>query len=146
MKSHRVNSLEIFTSREWLNERLKNMSANFTIQKGIIRSDNIQSLTPSMTFTGAGWIDLDSEIVDITIRFNYRGLIGKTMELGAEIIRLPANVLRGLFLNKKHEVAGLLQVRGKGHYKDPSWTVVQFDVDRGFKGKLFNPPKAVIVP
>jgi len=129
-----------------ISERLKNMSANFTIQKGILRTDNIQSLTPSMTFTGAGWIDLKTDKMDLTIRINYRGLIGKTMELGAEIIRLPVNVLRALFLNRKAEVSGLLQVRGTGKYKNPRWTAVQFDIERGFKGKLFNPPKAVIVP
>ncbi len=135
----------LLPKKSHLSERLKNMSANFTIQKGILRTDNIQSLTTSMTFTGAGWVDLKTDSMDLTIRINYRGLIGKTMELGAEIIRLPINVLRALFLNKKAEVSGLLQVRGKGKYKNPRWTAVQFDVERGFKGKLFNPPKAVIV-
>lgn len=129
-----------------LSERLKNMSANFTIEKGVLRTDNIQSLTTSMTFTGAGWVDLKTDKMDLTIQINYRGLIGKTMELGAEIIRLPINVLRVLFLNKKAEVSGLLQVRGTGQYKDPRWLPMQFDIERGFKGKLFNPPKAVIVP
>ncbi len=129
-----------------LNERLKNMSANFTIQNGVLRTDNTQSLTPSMTFTGAGWVDLKTDKMDVTIRINYRGLIGLTMQLGAEIIRLPVQMLRALFLNKKPDVAGLLQVRGTGLYKDPKWRAVNFDVARGFKGKLFNPPKAIIVP
>jgi len=127
------------------NERLKNLSANFTITHGVIRTDNIQSLTPSMTFTGAGIINLNNDKIDMTIRINYRGLIGMTMQLGASVARLPFHVLRGLFLNKKPEVQGLLQVRGTGNYKDPKWRVVQFDIQRGFKGKLFNPPKAIIV-
>ncbi len=129
-----------------LHERLKNLSATFVIEQGVIKTDNIHSLTPSMTFEGEGSVDLLTEKIDITVRINYRGIIGKAMEVGAEIARLPFNILRALFMNKKPEVAGLIQVRGRGTYKEPKWRFVQFDVNRGFKGKLFNPPKALIVP
>ncbi len=128
------------------NERLKNLSATFIIEQGVVKTDNIQSLTPSMTFVGEGSVDLVTDQMDMTVRINYRGIIGKAMEVGAEIVRLPFNMLRALFMNKKPEVAGLLQIRGTGKYKDPKWRIVQFDVNRGFKGKLFNPPKALIVP
>jgi len=129
-----------------LNERLKNISARFKVVNGVIITDDIQSLTPSLTFYGEGSVNLNNDKIDITIRVNYRGLLGKAMELGAEIIKLPFHVLRAVFLNKKPAETGLIQVRGKGHYKNPAWKLVPFDPPRDFNVPLFNPGKAQAIP
>lgn len=129
-----------------LNERLKNISARFKVVNGVIETDDIQSLTPSLTFFGEGSVNLNTDNIDITIRVNYRGLIGKAMELGAEIIKLPIHLLRAVFLNKQPADTGLIQVRGKGHYKNPSWKLVPFDPPRDFNVPLFKPGKAQAIP
>ena len=129
-----------------LNERLKNISARFKIVNGVIITDDIQSLTPSLTFFGEGSVNLNTDKIDITIRVNYRGLLGKAMELSAEIIKLPIHMLRSVFLNKKPATTGLIQVRGRGHYKDPKWKLVPFDPPRDFNVPLFKPGKARAVP
>ncbi|MFT6793710.1 MAG: hypothetical protein ACJAR1_001708 [Rubritalea sp.] len=129
-----------------LNERLKNISARFKVVNGVIFSDDIQSLTPSLTFFGEGSVNLNDDKIDITIRVNYRGLLGKAMELGAEIIKLPLHVLRSVFLNKKPAETGLIQVRGRGHYKKPVWKLVPFDPPRDLNVPLFRPGKAQAIP
>ncbi|MFT5906571.1 MAG: hypothetical protein ACI9E1_002181 [Cryomorphaceae bacterium] len=129
-----------------LNERLKNMSARFKVINGVIITDDIQSLTPSLTFFGEGSVNLNNDMIDITIRVNYRGLLGKAMELGVEIIKLPFHLLRAVFLNKKPAETGLIQVRGRGLYKNPAWKLVPFDPPRDFNVPLFNPGKAQAVP
>lgn len=129
-----------------LNERLKNISARYKIVNGVIITDDIQSLTSSLTYYGEGSVNLNTDQIDITIRVNYRGLIGKAMELGAEIIKLPMHLLRSVFLNKKPAETGLIQLRGRGHYKDPNWRLVPFDPPRDFNVPLFKPSKARAVP
>jgi len=129
------------TGGQALNERLKDISARFKIVNGVIMSDDIQSLTPSLTFFGEGAINLNNDEIDITIRVNYRGLLGKAMELGAEIIKLPFQVLRSVFLNKEPAETGLIQVRGRGHYKKPLWKLVPFDPPRDFNVPLYKPSK-----
>lgn len=129
-----------------LNERLKNISARFKVVNGVVISDDIQSLTNSLTFFGEGSVNLNNDNVDITIRVNYRGLLGKAMELGAEIIKLPIHLLRSVFLNKKPAETGLIQVRGRGNYKDPKWRLVPFDPPRDFNVPLFKPSKALAIP
>ncbi len=129
-----------------LNERLKDISARFKIVNGVIITDDIQSLTPSLTFFGEGSINLNDDQIDVTIRVNYRGLLGKAMELGGEIIKLPVTMLRAVFLNKKPAETGLIQIRGRGHYKDSSWKLVPFDPPRDFNTPLFKPGKAQAIP
>jgi len=129
-----------------LNERLKDISATFQVVNGVIITDDIESLTTSLTFLGEGSINLNNDQIDITIRVNYRGLLGKAMELGGEIIKLPVKLLRAVFLNKKPAETGLIQVRGRGHYKDPAWKLVPFDPPRNFDVPLFKPGKAQEVP
>jgi len=129
-----------------MNERLKNISARFKIINGVIVTDDIQSLTPSLTFFGEGTANLNNDQIDITIRVNYRGLLGKAMELGAEIIKLPIHVLRSVLLNKKPAETGLIQVRGRGHYKNSDWKLVPFDPPRSFNTPLFKPGKAQAIP
>ena len=131
---------------EALNERLKNISARFKVINGVIITDDIQSLTPSLTFFGEGSINLNNDLIDITIRVNYRGLLGKAMELGGEIIKLPIQVLRAVFLDKQPAETGLIQVRGVGHYKKPTWKLVPFDPPRDFDVPLFKPGKAQTIP
>ena len=129
-----------------LNERLKDISARFSIVNGVIITDDIQSLTPSLTFLGEGSVNLNNDQIDITIRVNYRGLLGKAMELGGEIIKLPIHMLRSVFLNKKPAETGLIQMRGRGHYKDSNWKLVPFDPPRSFNTPLFKPGKAQAIP
>lgn len=129
-----------------LNERLKDVSARFRMVNGVVITDDIQSLTPSLTFFGEGSINLNDDQIDVTIRVNYRGLLGKAMELGGELIKLPVKVLRSVFLNKKPAETGLIQIRGRGHYKDSSWKLVPFDPPRDFNIPLFKPGKAQAIP
>ena len=129
-----------------MNERLKDISARFRLVKGVLITDDIQSLTPSLTFFGEGTLNLNNDQVDVTIRVNYRGLLGKAMELGGELIKLPIKALRAVFLNKKPAEIGLIQVRGRGHYKDSSWKLVPFDPPRNFDIPLFKPGKALEIP
>ncbi len=132
--------------KQSLNERLKNISARFKVVNGVIISDDIQSLTPSLTFFGEGSVNLNNDLIDITIRVNYRGLLGKAMELGGEIIKLPFKMLRSVFLNKEPAETGLIQVRGVGNYKKATWKLVPFDPPRDFNVPFFKPGKAQEVP
>ena len=61
-------------------------------------------MTASTTFTGEGWIDLNKEILDLTIRMNFRGMMGLA-EIPVKIIELPFQALKTLVTGK--EVKGL---------------------------------------
>lgn len=136
--------LKPVSKKELLHEQAKNASCNFTTRKGVFLTNDLISSTPSMTFTGDGWINLNDESLDLTIRMNFRGLMGLA-EVPMKIIELPLQALKTIFSGK--QVKGLRQFRGTGKITDPKWQFAPFTPPRNGKNDpIFKkPPKAQIV-
>ena len=128
-----------------LNERIKVANANFIIKNGILYTNDINCPTPSLSILGEGWIDLNKQTIDITMRVNFRGLISLPM-LPVKLLEMPIKLLRTIFTGKKPGKEGLLQFRGVGTYKDPKWRMVPFQMPRDKNNLLFKPPKAILIP
>ena len=109
-------------------ERAKSAFFTFTIRKGILQTQDFQTATSSITFTGDGAVDLKARTIDFTVRLNARGLLG--------IITLPLRPFYGLF-----------QFRGTGPLKDTIWENVHFTSppDEQSKILLSPPPKARVI-
>ncbi|SHJ82006.1 AsmA-like C-terminal region [Rubritalea squalenifaciens DSM 18772] len=132
------------SKQKMLHERAKNASCNFTVKNGVFYTRDLVSTTPNITFTGEGWIDLNRELIDLTIRMNYRGLMGLA-EVPMKIIELPFQALRTILSGK--QVKGLRQFRGTGKLSDPKWRFTPFEPPRdGKNDPIFKkPPRAQIV-
>lgn len=89
-------------------ERAKDAFCNFTINKGVIHTNDFSTQTSNMKFTGNGDVDLNKDTIDMTMRMNARGLLG--------IITLPLQPI----------IKGLFQFHGKGPMKEPKWEHVIF--------------------
>ena len=108
-------------------ERAKSAFCNFKIKDGVLRSNDFQTSTTSLTFVGDGEVDLARRTLDMTIRMNARGLLG--------LITLPLRPFYGMF-----------QFRGTGPLKEPKWENVMFTTPPEEQGKLLQPtPKARVV-
>lgn len=108
-------------------ERAKSAFCNFTIEDGILRSNDFHTATTSLTFAGDGQVDLRDRTLDMTMRMNARGLLG--------LITLPLRPFYGMF-----------QFRGTGPLKNPKWENVMFTAPPQEQGEhLKDPPKARIV-
>jgi hypothetical protein len=108
-------------------ERAKSAFCNFKIKDGVLRSNDFQTSTTSLTFVGDGEVDLAKRTLDMTIRMNARGLLG--------LITLPLRPFYGMF-----------QFRGTGPLKEPKWENVMFTTPPEEQGKLLQPtPKARVV-
>lgn len=108
-------------------ERAKSAFCNFTIQDGILRSNDFHTATTSLTFAGDGQVDLRDRTLDMTMRMNARGLLG--------LLTLPLRPFYGMF-----------QFRGTGPLKNPKWENVMFTAPPpGQDEHLKDPPKARIV-
>lgn len=131
-------------NQQVLHEQARNFSCNFSTKNGVFYSKDLTSMTQSTTFTGEGWIDLNREILDITIRMNFRGLMGLA-EVPMKVIELPLQALKTLFTGK--EVQGLRQFRGSGKVTKPSWSFAPFQPPRDAKNDpIFQaPPRAQVV-
>lgn len=80
---------------------------NFTIRNGILSTRDFNTSTKSLSFSGDGSVNLDTQAFDMTMRMNARGLLG--------IITLPLKPFYGMF-----------QFRGSGPLKKPTWESVMF--------------------
>ena len=105
-------------------ERARNAFCNFQIKDGILTTEDFQTATTSINFTGDGSVDLANLTLDITLRMNARGLLS--------LITLPLRPFYGLF-----------QFRGTGALKAPSWENVGFTAPPAAQNHiLIAPPKA----
>ncbi|MFC4994004.1 AsmA-like C-terminal region-containing protein [Rubritalea tangerina] len=131
-------------NQQLLHERARDFSCNFSAKNGIFYSNDLTSMTPSTTFTGEGWIDLNKELLDITIRMNFRGLMGLA-EVPMKVIELPFQALKTVLTGK--EVKGLRQFRGSGKISSPNWQFTPFQPPRdGKNDPIFRkPPRAQVV-
>ncbi|MBU6327496.1 MAG: hypothetical protein KGQ89_07705, partial [Verrucomicrobia bacterium] len=89
-------------------ERAKDAFCNFSVEKGVIRTNDFETKTSNTQFTGNGEFDLNNKTIDMTIRMNARGLLG--------IITLPLQPI----------IKGLFQFQGQGPMNKPHWEHVIF--------------------
>lgn len=100
----------------------------FTIQDGILRSNDFQTATSSLNFAGDGSVDLKERTLDMNMRMNARGLLG--------LITLPLRPFSGLF-----------QFHGSGPLKDTKWESMKFTTPPESQREiLLEPPRATVVP
>ncbi len=108
-------------------QQAKSAFFTFDIRKGILSSNDFQTSTTSLNFTGDGIVDLTDRTVDMTMRMNARGLLG--------LITLPLRPFYGLF-----------QFRGTGPLKDTKWENVRFTSPPTDQSRLLlAPPRAKVV-
>lgn len=131
-------------NQQVLHEKARNFSCNFSTKNGKFHTKDLTSMLPSTTFTGEGWIDVDKEELDLTIRMNFRGLLGLA-EVPMKVIELPFQALKALLTGK--QVKGLRQFQGTGKISKPSWEFTPFQPPRDSKNDpIFRkPPRAQIV-
>ncbi len=108
-------------------QQAKSAFFTFNIDKGVLSSNDFQTSTTSLNFTGDGIVDLNDRTVDMTMRMNARGLLG--------LITLPLRPFYGLF-----------QFRGTGPLKDTKWENVRFTSPPADQSQLLlAPPRARVV-
>ncbi len=108
-------------------QQAKSAFFTFNINKGILSSNDFQTSTTSLNFTGDGTVNLNERTVDMTMRMNARGLLG--------LITLPLRPFYGLF-----------QFRGTGPLKDTKWENVRFTSPPADQNQLLlAPPRARVV-
>lgn len=108
-------------------QRAKSAFFTFKIQDGILTSNDFQTATTSLNFTGDGSLDLKDRTLDMTLRMNARGLLG--------LITLPLRPFSGLF-----------QFRGTGPLKAPKWESLKFTAPQETQNKtLLEAPKAKVI-
>jgi hypothetical protein len=108
-------------------QRAKNAFFTFKIQDGILTSNDFQTATTSLNFTGDGSLDLKERTIDMTMRMNARGLLG--------LITLPLRPFSGLF-----------QFRGTGPLKAPKWESLKFTAPQQSQNEiLLEAPKAKVI-
>ncbi len=106
----------------------KNAFCTFKISNGILRSQDFQTRTTSLSMVGDGSVDLNDRTLDMTMRLNTRGFLG--------FITLPLRPFSGLF-----------QFHGTGPLKDTNWVSTPFSPAPEAQNKLLlsPPPKATAV-
>lgn len=108
-------------------QRAKNAFFTFKIHNGILSSNDFQTSTSSLNFTGDGSVDLKERTLDMTMRLNARGLLG--------IITLPLRPFSGLF-----------QFHGSGPLKETKWESMKVTPPpEAQRELLMDPPKARII-
>lgn len=108
-------------------QRAKDAFFTFKIVDGILSSNDFQTSTDSLNFTGNGNVDMNDRTVDMTMRMNARGLLG--------LLTLPLRPFSGLF-----------QFRGVGPLEDTRWENVNFSAPaESQKEALLAPPKARVI-
>ncbi|WP_018969262.1 AsmA-like C-terminal region-containing protein [Rubritalea marina] len=126
------------TKKRVVHQQARDVACNFQIKNGRIYTDSLISSTASTTFTGSGWVDLADQNLDLTIRMNFRGLMGLA-EIPLKVIELPFQALKTLFTGE--EVEGLKQFRGTGKIKSPQWQFTPFQPPRDRKNDpIFSTP------
>lgn len=140
-----INSaLNPAAKQKLLHDQAKDFSCNFSTKNGKFHTKDLTSATPNTTFTGEGWIDLNKETLDLTIRMNFRGLMGLA-EVPMKVIELPFQALKKVFTGQN--VKGLRQFHGTGKISNPNWKFSPFEAPRDPKNDpIFRtPPRARIV-
>jgi len=108
-------------------QRAKNAFFTFKITDGVLSSNDFQTSTTSLNFTGNGNVDMNDRTVDMTLRMNARGLLG--------LLTLPLRPFSGLF-----------QFRGTGPIENTRWENVSFSVPAESQNEaLLSPPKAKVI-
>lgn len=108
-------------------QRAKNAFCTFSIKDGVLSSNDFQTSTSSLNFTGDGSVDMKDRTIDMTMRMNARGLLG--------LITLPLRPFSGLF-----------QFRGTGPLKEPKWESMKFTAPPENQNEiLLEPPRAKVV-
>lgn len=108
-------------------QRAKSAFFTYKIQDGILTSNDFQTATTSLNFTGEGSLDLKQRTIDMTMRMNARGLLG--------LITLPLRPFSGLF-----------QFRGTGPLKEPKWESLKFTAPQETQKQiLLEAPKAKVI-
>lgn len=102
-------------------ERAKNGQANFQIQKGVWKTENLIASSENITLTGNGWVDLKTLKMDMILRANVRGLLG--------IVALPLSPFQGL-----------VQFRGTGQFTKPTWQNATFTAPQNDSDAIFKNP------
>lgn len=140
-----INSvISPLAKQKLLHDQAKNFSCNFSTKNGKFHTKDLTSATTNTTFTGEGWIDLNKETLDLTIRMNFRGLMGLA-EVPMKVIELPFQALKKVLTGKN--VKGLRQFHGTGKISNPTWKFSPFEAPRDAKNDpIFrSPPKASII-
>lgn len=88
-------------------QQAKHAFCTFTIRDGILSTEDFQTSTSSLNFTGDGSIDLKAHTLDMIMRMNARGLLG--------LLTLPLRPFSGLF-----------QFHGTGPLKKAHWESMKF--------------------
>ena len=105
-------------------QEAKEAFCTFKVKDGVLRTNDFETATPSLVFTGDAVADLNRKTLDMTLRMNARGLLG--------VITLPLKPFYGLF-----------QFRGAGPLREPKWDNVMFtSPPEDEQEKLTAPPKA----
>jgi hypothetical protein len=89
-------------------ERAKNAFCTYKIENGVVMTNDFQTATHSLNFTGDGSLDMRDRTLDMTMRMNARGFL-----LG--LITLPLRPFAGLF-----------QFHGTGPLKSTKWENMMF--------------------
>jgi hypothetical protein len=109
-------------------QRAKDAFFSYSIQDGVLRTNDFRTATSSLVFTGDARVDLDKLNLDMTMRMNARGLLG--------VLTLPLRPFYGLF-----------QFHGTGPLRNPEWKNVIFTSPPDDQQEtLLNPPKATVIP
>lgn len=105
-------------------QRAKSAFTTFSIQNGVVSSNDFQTSTHSLNFAGEGSVDMRDQTVDFTMRMNARGLLG--------LLTLPLRSFSGLF-----------QFHGTGPLKAPKWESMKFTQPSETQRELLlTPPRA----
>lgn len=127
-----------------LHEKATDFTCSYTAKNGVFYTNNLSCMTPNTVFTGEGWIDTNKQDLDLTIRMNFRGLMGLA-EVPMKLIELPFQALNKIFTGR--DVEGMRQFHGTGKLSAPNWQFTPFKPPPGGKNNpLFRKPsKAQIV-
>jgi hypothetical protein len=108
-------------------QRAKNAFCTYTIQDGVLSSNDFSTSTTSLNFMGEGSVNMKDWTVDMTVRMNARGLLG--------ILTLPLRPFSGLF-----------QFHGTGPLHETKWESMKFTPPPETQGQLLlDTPKAKII-
>lgn len=108
-------------------QRASNAFCTFDINQGILSTNDFQTSTKSLNFTGDGSVDLIARTVDMTLRMNAQGVL--------RYITMPLRPFSGLF-----------QFRGTGALKHPTWESMKFTPPLDVQNELLlDPPKARMI-
>ncbi|HBE96133.1 MAG TPA: hypothetical protein DDW68_03035 [Verrucomicrobiales bacterium] len=103
-------------------ERAKDASATFAIKNGVWMTEDFSAVSTSLNLTGEGWIDLNTDRIEMIVRINARGLLG--------LLTTPLTLLKGMF-----------QFRGTGDFTNPKWKPSPFTRPaKGLADPIFRKP------